>query len=105
MAQRLPRHLLLLAAFLLLLAAQRSEAQSSVQPTLPPAADNPKSPEPAPAAKELSKEEVDGLIEKAFGKDSAEMKLPVRVWIQEVGLVIAAEKAIVAPGFMAVHFM
>jgi hypothetical protein len=104
MAQRLPRHLLLLAALVLLLAAQRSDAQSQGQPAPPPAADKPKSPEPAPAAKELSKEEVDGLIEKAFGKDSAEMNRPVRLWIADIGMAIAAEKASVSEFGWAIQF-
>ena len=105
MAQRLPRHLLLLAALVLLLATQRSDAQSQGQPAPPPAADKPKPPEPAPAAKELSKEEVDGLIEKAFGKNSAELKRPVRVWMPKIGVVIAAKEASIARDDGSIRFL
>src|SRR5437870_8811321 len=98
MAQRLSRPLL--AACLLLLAVSLGAAQSPGQPGIPPPPPNigpaPKSAEPAPAAKELSKEEVDALIEKAFGKDSAEFKRPVRLWLADIGMAIAAEKTQIA---------
>src|ERR1700679_2320637 len=113
MAQCLPREfgVALLATALLLLVAGGSDAQP--QPTLPPIpagpptltpvpAPNPA--EPAPAPKELSKEEIDGLIEKAFGKNCAELKRPVRVWIPDIGMILAADKATVAHDGQTVHF-
>jgi hypothetical protein len=104
MAQLLSRTVFLLAAFVLLLAAQRSDAQSSGQPSPPPAAEKPKPPEPTPAAKELSAQEIDLLTQMAFGKDSPEMTRPIRVWIHYIGMVIAAEKATVAPNDGSIRF-
>jgi hypothetical protein len=107
MAQRLSYKSCLpfLAAVILLLAGERSAAQSPGQPSLPPAvADKPKPSEAAPAPKELSAQEVDGLIEKAFGRDCAELKRPIRLWLADVRMVIAAEKASVARDGQSVHF-
>ena len=93
MAQRLPRGFFaLLATVFLLLVAERSVAQDPPPP--PPVFGNtPKTPEPPPAPKELSALEIDGLIEKAFGKDCPELKLPVRIWLAHVGMVIVAKEA------------
>jgi hypothetical protein len=98
MAHRLRCKSILLAAAFLLLAAQRSDAQFPRQPPAPPpgVTSVPKPSQPAPAAKELSGQEVDSLIEKAFGRDCAELKRPIRVWIHDISMVIAAEKASVA---------
>jgi hypothetical protein len=94
-----------LAALILLLAGERSAAQSPGQPSLPPpVADKPKPSEAAPAAKELSAQEVDGLIEKAFGRDCTELKRPIRLWLADVGMVIAAEKAGAVQGHVAIRF-
>ncbi len=102
MAHRLSRGFL--ATLFLLLAVQLGAAQSPGLPPLPPGVgDKPKPPEPAPAAKELSAQEIDGLIEKAFGKDSAELKRPIRMWLPDIGMAIAAEKASVAPGGLAIR--
>ncbi len=106
MAQRLSQKslLALLAAVILLLAGERSEAQSPGQPPPPTVADKPKPAEPAPAAKELSAQEVDGLIQKAFGRDCPELKRPIRLWLADVGMVIAAEKAGPVQGHVAFRF-
>ena len=103
MAHRLPRTLrpsFILATALLLTAAQSSSAQSVVPPVPPPP--GPKQAEPA--VKEPSKQEIDGMIEKAFGRDCAELKRPIRMWFVNTGMVIAAETASVAPGHLDVRF-
>jgi hypothetical protein len=68
----------ILATLFLLLATQLGAAQPPGLPTQPPGTSS-KQPESAPSAKELSAQEVDGLIEKAFGNESAETKRPI--WI------------------------
>ena len=91
MAQHLSRPLL--AAFVLLLAGPIGAAQNPGLPNIPmpssvgPA---PKSAEPAPAAKELSKEEIDALIEKAFGPNCKEAQQSLRLWMPARRLVLAA---------------
>jgi hypothetical protein len=93
----------ILATLFLLLATQFGTAQSPSLPTPPPGISSKQS-EPAPAAKKLSAQEVDGLIEKAFGKDCAELKRPIRIWIPDIGMVIAAEKASVTRDGLSVRF-
>ena len=106
MAHRLPRTLrpsFILATALLLTAAQSSNAQPVVPPFQPPPA--PPLPKQAePAVKELSKQEIDGLIEKVFGRDCAELKRPIRMWFPNIGMVLGAEEASVVPGHFAVRF-
>ena len=88
----------LLAAVILFLAGQRGDAQSPGQPsspdkvgTLPEGAlPAPKPSGPPAAAKELSAQEIDGLIEKAFGRDCPELKRPIRHWLADVGMVNAS---------------
>ena len=46
-------------------------------------------PDPPPAPKELSAQEIDGLIENAFGKDCADLKRPILVWVPDFGMVIS----------------
>src|SRR5207247_766977 len=60
-------------------------------PPLFPAVET-KSPKP-PEFRELPAQEVNALIEKAFGVDSPEMKRPVRLWIPNLGMAIAAKEA------------
>ena len=115
MAHRLPRTFwppFILATVILLMAAQSSNAQPVVPPISPPPLPPvPKQAEPAVkessqqvAAKELSQQEIDGLIEKAFGRNCAELKRPIRMWIADIGMVIAAEKVTIASDGRSVVF-
>jgi hypothetical protein len=79
-----------LAAVILLLAGERSAAQSPGQPPPPTVADKPKPAEPATTAKKLSTLQVDGLIEKAFGAGCKELQRPLRLWIPARRLLLAA---------------
>jgi hypothetical protein len=64
-----------LVAACLLLAGVGSAAQPPViPPQQPRVTDKPKPPEPPAVAKVLSAQKVDELIEKAFGRDCAELK-------------------------------
>lgn len=63
-----------------------------------------KSPEPPAPPKELTAEELDGLTEKAFGKNCAELKRPIRVYVADLGMLIAAEKAMIAHDGLSVRF-
>jgi hypothetical protein len=49
----------------------------------------------AQLAKPLTKQEVNNLIETTFGKDSAETRRPVRLWLSDIGMAIAAKEAII----------
>jgi hypothetical protein len=66
----------ILATLFLLLATQLGAAQPPELPPQPPGTSS-KLSKPSPAAKELPALEVDGLIEKAFGKNCAELKRPI----------------------------
>ena len=44
------------------------------------------------------------LIEKAFGKDSVELKRPIRMWIPDIEMIVAAENADVGSSHLAAHF-
>ena len=95
---------LFLVTVFLLLVADPSDAQ---QPDPPPPVLGitlPKIPDPPPPIKELTAQEIDVLTEQAFGKDCAELKRPIRVWIPDVGMMVAAEKATVARDGMSVRF-
>jgi hypothetical protein len=72
----------------MLLAEQGSDAQS-VQPLKP----FPTTPDEAPPARKVVKEELDGMVASAFGKDSAETRRPIRFWVADIGMVVSAEKA------------
>ena len=90
----------LVIPLMLLTVAARSDGQT--QPELPPTV----LPFPPlisaekvpilPVAKELSKQQFDGLIERAFGADCEELGRPIRIWIAELGIVVTAKKASVA---------
>src|ERR1700722_8581894 len=110
MVHRSPREFFaaFLAAVFFVLTVGRGDAQQPDLPLIPAGPPKltpvPKAAEPAPAPKELSKEEIDSLIEKAFGKDCAELKQPIRVCIADVGMVFVAAKATVAFDGRSVRF-
>src|SRR4051812_19582703 len=78
----------------------------SQQPDLPP----PPTP-PAPAFAEAAhdqasfKQGVDAFVESAFGRGSAETRRPVRLWISDVGVVVAAKEATLAKDGRSVRFV
>jgi hypothetical protein len=95
------------AIAVLLLAVEKSGAQAPPVATAPaPAAEAPRTAGKAPSleARPLSKGEVDQFIEKAFGRDSEEMRRPIRLWISNLGLVIAAKEAGVTRDGHSVRF-
>jgi hypothetical protein len=82
-------------------------APSSAPPSaLPPAA-----PLPPPMfgngtpVSPLAKQTVDAFIESAFGRDSAETRRPVRLWISDFGMVVAAKEAVLAKDGRSVRFV
>jgi hypothetical protein len=79
-----------LAAILLLAAAQFASTQEKKQ-TPPPQIGNPK-------------EDADLLLKKAFGADSEELKRPIRIWVADIGMVVAAKEAKTVRNGSFIHF-
>jgi len=96
----------------LLVAARDGGAQQSVPP--PKAAEEDRSAVSppvvaAPAPQKISKQELDAqlasAIESAFGKDSAAARRPVRIWLPQVGMGVAAKEAALGQGGRSVRFV
>ncbi|MBI1832085.1 MAG: HEAT repeat domain-containing protein [Planctomycetes bacterium] len=84
----------------------KDEPRPGTFPPIPasPPLDKPPPPEFVPAEKPLSAQQIDALIENAFGKNSPELKRPKRFWIREIRMAIAAENAVVGPNGWSVRF-
>ena len=99
---------LLIPLFLLTVAARSGgQTQPEVPPTVlpfPPLISAEKVPL-LPVAKELTKKELDRLVEMAFGADCAELRQPIRVWIAELNMIVTAKEASVASDARTIRFV
>jgi hypothetical protein len=86
---------LLVALVLPLLVVEGGQAQTQPPPPPPIPREAPDK-APPPALRELSAQEIDGILAKVFGRDGPELRRPIRIGIQSLSLVIAAEEVRVA---------
>ncbi len=95
-----------LAAASLIVTAHIGQTQQSAPPPTAsaPLVEVKKSQEPEPV-KQLSKREVEDLIEKSFGGQSDEIRRPIRLWIPDIGIAVAAKEGVLARDGLSVRFV
>ncbi len=81
----------------ILVAATAHYGHAQEVPSAPPPPSNPSAGEAKslagkPPAKQLSKQQIDELIDKVFGRDSEQQARPIRVWLPNFSMVLAATK-------------